>query len=140
MHVLDLPAELNISLVFNVENLSPYRGTFEPLVLSSGPSVGIPIPKTPQFHKPKDEIDNILDDEFLSSTIGGGYRYLVQWKGRAPSDATWMFEEDLHESDPELLDWYLQSHSTESSFFQPGKNDAVPKDFRQTYFRRRIRK
>lgn len=51
---------MNISLVVNVEDLFPYRGTFEPPTLSAGLPIGFPSlsvlvvvprpPPPPQFH------------------------------------------------------------------------------------------
>ena len=37
-YLLDLPNDMDISHVFNVEGLLPYRGTFEPSILPSSVS------------------------------------------------------------------------------------------------------
>ena len=39
-YLLDLPNDMDISPVFNVEDFLPYRGTFEPSTLPSSVSVG----------------------------------------------------------------------------------------------------
>ena len=39
-YLLDLPNNMDISSVFNVEDLLPYRGTFEPSTLPSSVAAG----------------------------------------------------------------------------------------------------
>ena len=39
-YLIDVPNDMDISHVFNVENLLPYRGTFEPSTLSFSMSAG----------------------------------------------------------------------------------------------------
>ena len=48
-YLLDLPNDINISHVFNVENLLPYRGTFELSTLPSIVSVGEASKGTPNM-------------------------------------------------------------------------------------------
>ena len=45
--------------------------------------------------------------------------------GRPDSNATWIQEDDLRHLDSSLLDCYLSFHSSESSSFQPGRNDGA---------------
>ena len=89
---------MDISPVFNVEDLLPYQGTFEPSTLPSSVSAGearkgAPIMPSLQFSK--ETVDTILDDEFVTSRDGGFRRFLVKWHDRPASDATWIQEDDL---------------------------------------------
>ncbi|KAF2324129.1 hypothetical protein GH714_007612 [Hevea brasiliensis] len=69
-YLLDLPKDMNISPVFIVEDLSPYRGTFEPPILPSSVSAGQLVPKSALLPQPRDIIDIVLDDEFVTSSQG----------------------------------------------------------------------
>ena len=81
---------MGISHVFNVEDLAPYQGTFEPFVLHLGPSTGSLVPYTPLPSSPKGEIEGILDDEIVTSSHDDFCHCLVQWWGRLASDVTWI--------------------------------------------------
>ena len=127
-YLLDLPNDMDISPVFNVEDLLPYRGTFEPSTLPFSVSAGEAskgAPTMPSLQFSKETVDTILDAEFVSSRDGGFRRFLVKWHGRLDSDATWIQEDDLRHLDSSLLDCYLSFHSSESSSFQPGGNDGA---------------
>ena len=83
-----------------MEDLSPYRGTLEP------PTVLVflqAVPKPPLLPQHKDEIEAVLDDETVASSHGGFQWYLVKWRGRPDSDATWISEDEFRAMDPELL-------------------------------------
>ena len=119
---------MDISHVFNVEDLLPYRGTFEPSTLPSSVSTGEAskgAPTMPSLQFSKETMDTILDDEFVTSRDGGFRRFLVKWHGHPDSDATWIQEDDLRHLNSSLLDCYLSFHSSESSSFQPGGNDGA---------------
>ena len=92
-YLLDLPNDMNISPVFNVEDLLPYRGTFEPSTLPSSVSVGGAskgAPTMPSLQYSTKMVDIILDYEFVTSREGGFHRFLVKWHSRPDSDATWI--------------------------------------------------
>ena len=90
-YLLDLPNDMDINPVFNVEDLLPYRGTFEPSTLPSSLSAGEAskgAPTMPSLQFSKEMMDTILDDEFVTSRDGGFCRFLVKWHGRPDYDAT----------------------------------------------------
>ena len=79
-HLLDLPNDMDITHVFNVEDLLPYQGTFEPPNLPSNVSTGEARkgePTVPLLQYSK-EMDIILDDEFVTSRDGGFRHFLVK--------------------------------------------------------------
>lgn len=49
VYLLHLSNHMNISYVFNVEDLLPYEGTFEPPTLPFGDHASTLIPKAPYF-------------------------------------------------------------------------------------------
>jgi len=53
----------------------------------------------------------VLDDEFVSPSHGGFYRFLVQLFGCPQPHATWISKYELRELNPALLEWYLQDNS-----------------------------
>ncbi|KAH7866989.1 hypothetical protein Vadar_027559 [Vaccinium darrowii] len=133
---------MSISPVFNVQDLFPYRGTFEPPIVHASVSAGrvstsaIPVP--PRSLQQVDQVEDVLEDEIIGSRHGGFQRYLIKWKDRPVSDATWILEEELRHLAPDILEHYHSRNSTESSSFQPGGNDGDhprPKITR-TYMRR----
>jgi len=85
-YVVDLPPDFDISCTFNVEDLVPYRGTFdtssdpfmdEPtqdLLSESSPLLSL-LPKLPHA---TENIDSILDDYIVSTRDGGTRRYLIK--------------------------------------------------------------
>ena len=92
-YLLDLPNDMDINHVFNIEDLLSYRGTFEPSNLSSSMSTDEArkgAPTMPLLQYSKETMDIILDDEFVTSRYGGFRRFLVKWHGRHDSDATWI--------------------------------------------------
>ena len=127
VYLLDLPNDMDISPVFNVEELLSYQGTFEPSTLPSSVFVGEASKGArtmPSFQYSKEMVDIILNDEFVTSRDGGFHPFLVNWHGRPDSDATWIQEDGFRHFDPSLLDFYLSSHSSESSSFQPRGNNG----------------
>ena len=80
-YLLDLPNDMDISLVFNVEDLIPYRGTFEPSTLPSSVFAGDAskcAPSVPSLQYSMETMDAILDDEFATFRDGGFRRFLIK--------------------------------------------------------------
>ena len=71
---------MDISPIFNVEDLLPYQGTFEPSTLPSSVSVGETskgAPTIPSLQYYKETMDITLDDEFVISRDYGFHHFLV---------------------------------------------------------------
>ena len=116
-YVLDLPE--------NVEDLTLHRGTFEHPCLPFGVSAGTQVSRLPPLPQSQTDIESVWDDGFVSSSRGGFRRFLVQWLRRPQSDATWITEDEFHDMNQTLLEWYLHDNSSASSSFLVGKNDVV---------------
>ena len=97
-YLLDLPNDMDISPVFNVDDFLPYRGTFEPSSVSAG-ETSKGAPTVPSLQYSKETVNITLDDEFVTSRDYGFHRFLVKWHGRPDSDATWIQEDDLRHLD-----------------------------------------
>ncbi|GAV75163.1 Chromo domain-containing protein [Cephalotus follicularis] len=143
-YALDLSNHMNISHVFNVEDLKLYQGTFEPHVSHDGVSAGSTARPPPLPTQPIDQIESILDDQINASTDGGFRRFLIHWKERPQSDDTWVFKNDIRELAPNLLELFYESNSPESSSFQPeeyntGPSRYLPERWDQSYYRHRFK-
>ncbi|XP_054809675.1 uncharacterized protein LOC129311378 [Prosopis cineraria] len=117
-YLLELPSDMAISPVFNVKDLMPYRGTFEPSPLLSDDFAGtkpsqVPIPSLPAVSPLVDEIETIMDDQMVFTSEGPIRRYLVRWRGRSDEDATWISEDEFQQLNPALLETYQLSTSPE---------------------------
>ena len=92
-YLLDLPNDMDISHVFNIEDLLPYRCTFEPSTLPSSVSAGETskgAPTMPSLQYSKEIVDITLDDQFVTSRDDGFHCFLVKWHGCPYSVATWI--------------------------------------------------
>ena len=78
-YVLDLNESLGISSIFNVQDLTLHRGSFEPPCLLFGVSASTQVPRLPHLPQSQTNIKAVLDYEFVSSSGGGFRRFLVQW-------------------------------------------------------------
>ncbi|XP_028803532.1 uncharacterized protein LOC114758633 [Neltuma alba] len=92
-YLLELPPDMSISSIFNVEDLVPYRGTFKPPPLCSDDSVSTQThqaltPPVPRVAPPAEAIDAVRDEQTVLTPAGPVSRYLVRWKGCPDSDAT----------------------------------------------------
>ena len=94
---ISLPPTFKISPVFNVTDLTPYKG-IEDSTSEQGEKEEINdenyVADLPQ-RKPM-ESEEILDTNFLKQTRTKKYmQYLVKWKGLPNIDATWMTEHQI---------------------------------------------
>ena len=80
-YLLNLPNDMDINPIFNIEDLLPYRDTFEPSTVSAGETnKGAPI--MPSLQYSKEAVDITFDDEFVTSRDDGFRRFPVKWHGR----------------------------------------------------------
>ncbi|KAM2088669.1 hypothetical protein ACFX1T_032717 [Malus domestica] len=108
-YLIELPATMQISPIFNVSDLSPYRGTFSPplsmdVAQSSIPPMAPRLPST--ISAPTEQIADVLDHEVVTSSTGGSTRYLVRWVGKPATEDTWITEAEFRELDSSLLHHY----------------------------------
>ena len=118
-YVLELPAELGISSTFNVEDLTLYHGHhidegIEEYILS--------LPPTPP---PSNQIVDVLDDQLVSTRREDFQKFLVQWKNRPISAASWITAIDFQRLTLDLYECYQAIHSPESSSFKTRRTSAV---------------
>lgn len=118
-YLIDLTPDLSINHVFNVEDLTLYRGTFESPIFFASVTGGVKV---------------ILEDEIVSTATGGFQQFLVRGKGRPQSDNNWVHEDDMRCIDPNLLGGYLQANCPRVSFSKPGRDDGTVRNyFRKKY-------
>jgi len=113
---VELPPDLHISPIFNVEDLTAYITHFEEDTI---PTLSLHVPKGV---KPYDEIEAILEDQIVSTQRGGYHKFLVKWKNRPLSDCCWLQTEEVQRLHPDLYEAYIATNSSESSSFLMGGN------------------
>jgi len=83
---VDLSPNFSISCTFNVEDLVPYKGTFDTLLIHSWMSLPktflrAPLPPLPpKLSYAAENINSILDDQIVSTRDKGTGHYLIKWK------------------------------------------------------------
>jgi hypothetical protein len=117
---LELPPALSISLIFNVEDLTAYPGPVD--IATTVESALAPQALLPASLPSRDHIEEILDDQIVSTRRGGYQKFLIKWKNHPLSDCSWLQTEEVQRLDPDLYDAYLAKHSTKSSSFPEGGN------------------
>lgn len=88
-YVLVLPDDQQISPIVNIEDLQLYEGHHV------DDEVPVAIPKLPIKTNPKEEIEEILDDQIVPTRCGGYKKFLVKWKNRPYSDCSWVCSDVL---------------------------------------------
>ena len=106
---------MHISSTFNVEDLTIYLGHYQD---ESFEGQAIRLPMAPA---PREEIEDVFDDQPVSKKNGGCHKFLVKWKGGPFSKATWITAIDFQRFNPDLYERYQADNSPESSFSKPGR-------------------
>ena len=73
---------------------------------------------------PWEEIEDVYDDQLVSTKTGGCHKFLVKWKGKPFSEAIWITATDFQQLNPDLYEKYQADNSPESSFSKLGRDDA----------------
>jgi len=114
-YIIYLSKDFGISSTFNIEDLVDYKGPgfnpsnslideLEPEPISESPTLP---PLLNILLNTAEKVDKTLDDEIITTKDGKIRRYLIRWKGKAPSDDTWIDWSDLQRIDPDVLEWYV---------------------------------
>ena len=113
-YVIKLPFEFSINLVFNIEDLTEFKGDVDENSAISLPDA-TPVLRVPENTAPGDEIAAILDHQFVTTHRGGYYKFLVQWTNRPNSDSVWLQASEVKHLHPHLFDAYIRQNLPESS-------------------------
>ncbi|GFY96391.1 hypothetical protein Acr_11g0006970 [Actinidia rufa] len=116
-HVLDLLDNVEISHVFNVEDVTLYPGHDD-----NAPDISVV--RLPPSLRLKEEIEDVIDHQLLSTNRGGYKKILIKWKGRPLSDWTWITDEEFQRLDHDLYEHFHAFNSPGLRFFKPGKDDG----------------
>ncbi|KAF9682427.1 hypothetical protein SADUNF_Sadunf05G0107800 [Salix dunnii] len=109
-YVIELPSDFMISPVFNIEDLTAFKGELPSPINPEAP----PVMSLPEQTAPCDEIASIIDHQFVSTRQGRYYKFLVQWKNRPNSESVWLQASELNHLHPQLFIVYRQHHLPES--------------------------
>ncbi|XP_042482667.1 cleavage and polyadenylation specificity factor subunit 3-I-like [Macadamia integrifolia] len=123
VNVLDLPTNMEINNIFNVEDFGPYHDasivtpfypddpkgfpfTLDEIVdpaQSLSPTSLPPVPKITRT----EEIEEILDERIVSTHKGGSQEFLVKWRGRLEIDNTWITFKKVQQLNPDMLEYCM---------------------------------
>ncbi|KAI9160042.1 hypothetical protein LWI28_004531 [Acer negundo] len=111
-YLIDLPVEYSFSPIFNIEDLTAYKGLDDHAQNAQMDSA----PRIPVTPSNRDSVDAIIDHQFVSTRRGGYYKFLVRWATKPISEAVWLQAPEIQRLCPELFRQYTQINLPESSF------------------------
>jgi hypothetical protein len=111
MYHIDLPPDLHLSPIFNVEDLTAYFGQLD------DPTINPVLVNVPNFVKPRKEKEDILKDQIVSMRCGGYPKFLVKWNNCPLSDCCWLQIEEVQCLNPYLYELYQSCNSPKASSF-----------------------
>nr|XP_027107408.1 uncharacterized protein LOC113727444 [Coffea arabica] len=116
-YVLELPKDMGISNVFNIEDLTAYDGHFDDSADRTSKAT-LPTPTCLC-----EAMEDVLDHQIVSTTGGSYQKFLVHWRGRPCTDCTWISESEFQKLDPDFYERYQAINSPGSSLLKPGRDD-----------------
>ena len=116
-YVLDLPENMGISNIVNFEDLTLCSNT-EDVITNGGPNAHLP--PTPRL---KEEIEDVIDHQIVSTRGGGYQKYLIKWRGRLVSYCTWIIDGEFQHLNQDLYERFRVFNLSRSSFPRPGRVD-----------------
>lgn len=81
-YVLDLPDNIGISSIFNIEDLNSLSRSHDAYTEE------VAAARLPPVSNVRDEIEDIVDTNIVSTRGGGYQKYLMKWKNRPWSNCT----------------------------------------------------
>ena len=96
-YVLDLLEHMGISNIFNIEDLTLCSNP-DNVIASDGLDACLP-----PASRLREEIEDIIDYQIVSTRGGGYQKYLVKWRGRPLSDCTWIINKEFQQLNQDLL-------------------------------------
>ena len=118
-YVLDLPENMDINNIFNIEDLT-LCSNLEDVITNGGPNARLPL--APRL---KEEIEDVIDHQIVSTRERGYQKYIVKWKGRPLIDCTWITYGEFQDLNQDL---YERFHAFNSSRFSFPKSGRVDRD------------
>ncbi|KAL6344261.1 hypothetical protein AAG906_037825 [Vitis piasezkii] len=116
-YVLDLPRNMDISNIFNIKDLTLCSNP-EDVITTDGPNARLPLAS-----RLKEEIEDVIDHQIVSTRERGYQKYLVKWKGRPLIDCTWITYGEFQDLNEDLYEIFHAFNSSRFSFPKSGRVD-----------------
>ncbi|KAL5753927.1 hypothetical protein ACOSP7_022147 [Xanthoceras sorbifolium] len=115
-YVINLPYEYTINPIFNVEDLTEFKGECVSPALDLDTTIRVlDVPKQ------LDTVVAIRDHQFISTRRRGYYKFLVQWAHKPISESVWLQGDEVSRLNPSLYQAYLGQYLPEASSLEGGK-------------------